>query len=407
LKQQAEASVVSVSKEYRDVIHLQKLSGYLLMLTICLQLGACATHRPVGRSCAFSEVAYPVGVGVDSLDTTSSSNFQRLLMVSLQSRDAGLPTIQDPWQWLILSGGGQWGAFGAGFLKGWSDHGDRPVFDVVTGVSTGALVAPYAFLGRPYDDALVRGFQITSEKEIVRRRGWFSLLSSNSLYNTNALGVRVLADIIHYKMISKLKDEEKLGRRLLIGIVNADNGMFYAVDLTGLAAQDYLSMEAREQCMADYMMASAGIPVAFSPTFIEGKMLMDGSARASVLIGDLSTAATRFGTRAVNIYVIKNGNVNIRKDVVKNRISSIAMRSAEIILDQVGDEGLRSIVQQPRLSGQTRFITTDKADCDSNAPEVRAKLFVPTFMTCLVNEGRRIGNLGSERWLKSLLSVTK
>jgi predicted acylesterase/phospholipase RssA len=387
--------------------NLRKCRGILLTFIISLQLGACATHRPVGRSCAFSQVSYPVGISVDSPDLKSTANFQRLLMASLKSRDAGMPTAQDPWQWLILSGGGQWGAFGAGFLKGWSDHGDRPVFDVVTGVSTGALVAPYAFLGQPYDDDLVRGFQITSEKEIVKRRGWLSLLRSNSLYNTNPLGQRILLDIKILQMIKKLKAEEKIGRRLLIGIVNADNGIFYAIDLTGLAAQDYLPLEMREQCMADYMMASAGVPVAFPPTFVEGHMLMDGSARASILIGDLTSAAALFGTRSVNVYVIKHGNVKIRKDIVKNRISSIAMRSAEIILDQVGDDGLRNIVQQPRLKSQTRFITTDTAACDSDAPEVRSKLFVPEFMACLVAEGRRIGNLGEKRWLDSLLSATK
>jgi predicted acylesterase/phospholipase RssA len=385
----------------------RKLSASWLIMLVSLQLSACATHRPVGRSCAFSKVSYSVGVGIDSPEKASASGFQQRLMASLQSRDAGLPTAQYPWQWLILSGGGQWGAFSAGFLKGWSGHGDRPVFDVVTGVSTGALIAPYAFLGQSYDNALIRGFQITSEKEIVKRRGWFTLLGGNSLYDTKALQVRILGDIKKYQMINKLKNEETSGRRLFIGIVDADSGAFYAIDLTGLAAQDYLPIDARELCMADYIMASAGIPVAFSPTFIEGKMLMDGSARASVLIGNLSTAATLIGTRAVNIYVIKNGNVNIRKDIVKNSILSIATRSAEIILDQVGDEGLRNIVQQPRLGGQTRFVTTDTVRCDSNTPEVRTKLFVPNFMACLADEGYRIGNLGEKRWLKNLSAATR
>lgn len=407
LEQHVQNSYLTKSLVFRMIIHLHKLLSIFIIMISGLQLGACATHRPVGRTCVFQKVSYPVGINVDSTDKVATSDFQRFIMASLQSRNTGLPTAANPWQWLVLSGGGQWGSFGAGFLKGWSDHGDRPIFDVVTGVSTGALVAPYAFLGRSYDDALMRGFQIKSEKEIISTRGWFALLRSNSLYDTKALRVRILGDIKQYEMIDKLKHEEKSGRRLLIGVVNADNGVFYAIDLTGLATQDYLPIEVREQCMVDYMMASAGVPVAFSPTFIEGQMLMDGGARASLLIGDLSSAASLVGKRAVNIYVIKNGNVNIRKDTVKNSIVSIAMRSAEIILDQIGDEGLRNIVQQPRLSGQTRFITTDTAKCDSDAPEVRAKLFVPKFMECLVDEGRRIGNLGENRWMKSLLSATR
>lgn len=370
-------------------------------------MGACASTRPQGRSCAFSQIAYPIGIGTDSLDHQTSANFQRLLTASLKDREAGLPTAQDPWQWLVLSGGGQWGAFGAGFLKGWSDHGDRPVFDVVTGVSTGALIAPYAFLGKNYDDTLMRGFLIISEKEVVRRRTWFALLGNNSLYDTHALSIRVLHNIAQYQMIKLLAAEKAVGRRLLIGVVNADDGVFYAIDLTDLADQKSLPVKVREQCMADYMLASAGVPIAFSPTFIEGQMLMDGSARTSVFIGDLSTVASRYGTRAINIYVIKNGNLKIRPAIVKNRLASIALRSAEIILDQIGSDSLRTIVQQPRLKGQTRIVTADIAECDATNPAVQAALFVPQFMSCLVNEGRRIGQSGENRWLKNLTSGTK
>lgn len=381
--------------------------SYFLVPFLGLLLGACATQRPLGRACDFAKIAHPIGVGVDALDPNAQSNFQRLLARALQDRDAGAPTRQDPWQWLVLSGGGQWGAFGAGFLKGWSDTGDRPEFDVVTGVSTGALIAPYAFLGKSYDTALLESYSIASEKDLVKSRSWFSLARANSIYDATSLSQRVLSEIKRHQMIPKLQQEQRSGRRLFIGVVNADNGIFYAVDLTGLAAQGFLPLAVREQCMADYMLASGGVPVAFSPTFIDGQMLMDGSARTSVFVGDLSAVTANYGVRAVNIYVIKNGALKLREDVVKNRLSSIALRSIEIVLDQLGDSGLRDIVQQPRLSGQTRFITADQVKCDANDPEVLAKLFVPRFMSCLIGEGRRIGSLGEGRWFKSLKSATK
>jgi predicted acylesterase/phospholipase RssA len=385
----------------------RRFAGIIFVILAGLQLGACATQRPIGRNCSFAQVAYASGVSDDKHDKTEAMDFQRLLKNAAEKRNAGMPSNKDPWQWLVLSGGGQWGAFGAGFLKGWSEYGDRPAFDIVTGVSTGALIAPYAFLGKPYDEALLSAFRIASEKELVKRRSWLALISSNSIYNSNALNARILSDIRLHQMVKLLQAEEKSGRRLLIGVVNADNGLFYAVDLTGLAAHDVLPLDAREHCMADYMQASAGMPVALSPTFIENRMLMDGNSRASLLVNDLFTVAQRFDTRAVNIYVIKNGNVRIRQETVKNRISSIAARSAEIILDQMGDTNLRAIIEQPRLGSQARFVTADHTKCDPDTPDVRSKFFAPSFMLCLTEEGRRIGNLGELRWVKNMAATTK
>jgi predicted acylesterase/phospholipase RssA len=381
--------------------------GFLALLILSVMLTACATtRRPVGHSCAFSRIAYPIGVGVDAPEQDAGRNFQQFLARSLREQDAGLPTRQDPWQWLVLSGGGQWGAFGAGFLQGWTDSGDRPEFDVVTGVSTGAMIAPYAFLGKSYDDALANIYRIESQKDFVSRRGLFSLLDANSVYDTGALARRVLGEIKRHRMIELLAREQQTGRRLLVGVVDADNGVFYAIDLTALAAKDALPLSDREQCMADYMLASGSVPVAFSPTFVEGRMLMDGSARTNVFVADLSTVVARYGIRAVNIYVIKNGALKLRPDVVRNRIQAIAMRSIEVILDQLGDTALRDIVLQPQLRGQTRFVTADSVTCNANDPEVVAKLFVPQFMSCLLAEGRRIGSQGESRWTKSLLFPT-
>jgi hypothetical protein len=60
-------------------------------------------------------------------------------------------TASRPLTILALSGGGADGSYGAGFLKGWSESGLRPDFDVVTGSSVGSLIAPFAFLGPDYD----------------------------------------------------------------------------------------------------------------------------------------------------------------------------------------------------------------------------------------------------------------
>ena len=76
-----------------------------------------------------------------------------------------------PAYFLAISGGGDNGAYGAGFLNGWTASGTRPEFKVVTGISTGALIAPFAFLGPKYDYVLERVYTTTAQKDIFKKRG--------------------------------------------------------------------------------------------------------------------------------------------------------------------------------------------------------------------------------------------
>ena len=71
---------------------------------------------------------------------------------------------------LAISGGGSNGAFGAGFLCGWTESGTRPDFKVVTAVSTGSLQAPLAFLGPDYDHILRAIFTTHGTEEIYQRK---------------------------------------------------------------------------------------------------------------------------------------------------------------------------------------------------------------------------------------------
>jgi hypothetical protein len=89
-----------------------------------------------------------------------------------------------PHYYLAISGGGSEGAFAAGLLNGWTTSGDRPEFSVVTGISTGSLIAPFAFLGPRYDNILTKLYTSYSTEDLIDKRHWFELLTSNSLADT-------------------------------------------------------------------------------------------------------------------------------------------------------------------------------------------------------------------------------
>ena len=122
---------------------------------------------------------------------------------------------------LALSGGGSDGAFGAGVLAGWTASGKRPEFDLVTGVSTGALTAPFAFLGPKYDEALKKVFTESDTKDIAIMQPVRGLLGGDSLAS-NAPLARVVAFYVNDPSLAEVAAEHRKGRRLLIGTTNLD-----------------------------------------------------------------------------------------------------------------------------------------------------------------------------------------
>jgi hypothetical protein len=125
--------------------------------------------------------------------------------------------------YLAISGGGSNGAFGAGLLAGWSAAGTRPEFLMVTGVSTGALSAPFAFLGPEYDAQLKEVYTTTSTKDILVERGLIGSALADSMADTAPLRV-LIAKYITPQVIAAIAREHKRGRRLYIGTVNLDAG---------------------------------------------------------------------------------------------------------------------------------------------------------------------------------------
>ena len=193
---------------------------------------------------------------------------------------------------LALSGGGANGAFGAGFLNGWSTTGSRPVFKIVTGVSTGALMAPFAFLGPQYNAALHEFYTTTTTRDIFAIGSigsiLISLLRGDSLADTGPLAA-LIARHVDAEFLRQVADAHNRGRRLYIGTVDLDSQQFVVWNMGLIAASG--RPEALD-LFRKVMFASASVPIAFPPVFFEveadgrlyDEMHVDGAVAATVFL---------------------------------------------------------------------------------------------------------------------------
>lgn len=182
---------------------------------------------------------------------------------------------------LALSGGGPNGAFGAGILAGWTERGDRPVFDHVTGVSTGALIAPFAYLGEDWDGAL-RDAYLDKRTEKLMRRRLLSGLFSSSMYSGRPL--RELVDgYVTQDLVDAVAEQSLTGRTLIVVTTDLDEQKSVAWDMGAVARLDG---EKARILFRDIVLASASIPGIFPPVTIDigdgEEMHVDGGVAAPI-----------------------------------------------------------------------------------------------------------------------------
>jgi predicted patatin/cPLA2 family phospholipase len=235
---------------------------------------------------------------------------------------------------LANSGGGDDGAFGAGVLLGWSDHGDRPEFDVVTGVSTGALSAPFAFLGRSYDPQLRQIYTETDANKIFQKRTILAAIADDAMTSSAPLR-EMIASYLDDEMISKLAAEYEKGRLLFILTTNLDQGQPVIWNIGAIAASK--NPKARE-LVINVLLASASIPAVFPPVMIDTtmdgtnyqEMHVDGGTVAQAFLYPPSfsikraTNQLRLTKRKRIAYIIRNGRLSRSEESVKLQTLAIA-----------------------------------------------------------------------------------
>ena len=241
---------------------------------------------------------------------------------------------------LALSGGGPNGAFGAGFLNGWTKTGKRPVFKVVSGVSTGALIAPFAFLGSDHDQALHDFYTTTTTRDIFHLDNLlFRLFFRESLADTSPLS-KLIDGHITPELMSEIAKAHQHGRRLYMGTVDLDSQRFMVWNMGLIAAKG--TPEAL-MLFRKVMLASSSVPVAFSPMFFDvvaqGKhydeMHVDGGVAARVFYngGVYSSKVVRARAGLIDskedIYIIHNGQLGPQPEPTPRLVRNIALRTLD------------------------------------------------------------------------------
>ncbi len=232
---------------------------------------------------------------------------------------------------LSLSGGGQNGAFGAGFLIGWRESGRRPEFDLVAGVSTGALLATHALLGTPADDAkLEQMYTQVTKKDIYQNRGILSLLGgADSLKDTAPLRA-LIAKYITAETLERVSAAYDDNRLLVVGTTNVDYGQTWVWNMSLIARRGELELYRK------VLLASASFPIVFPPVEIDGHLFVDGAARSNVVVAGM-TGTAQPGPPLHgpgNIYLIDNGRLKHPPEALRRALGDVAATTISVMMEQ-------------------------------------------------------------------------
>ncbi len=244
----------------------------------------------------------------------------------------------DPINILVLSGGGGAGAFGAGLLSGWSRLGTRPRFQIVTGVSVGALIAPLAFLGPRWDPQLSLAFDGANVPPLLERRlfGWLGALFGWSVYRGEPL--RAMVDgYVTPALLRAVAARAQSGRLLLVATTDLDTGDVVIWNMGAIASR---GGRAALRLFRRVLIASASIPGVFPPVLIPvrassrlfDEMNVDGSASSAFLLAPgISSILPEKITPldGANVYLVINGHLRPQPITTPNHTTDILLRSVD------------------------------------------------------------------------------
>lgn len=314
-----------------------------------LALGACSIpERGPAVPAADTDRALPLGIPnarffADGDPTAMIDEGSRAFareQAALRAEGKSITRLT-PVYYLAVSGGGDNGAFGAGLMNGWTALGTRPEFKMVTGVSTGALIAPFAFLGPAYDDALRDVYTTMTPDKVFRARGLTAALFDDAMADTGPLA-EVIAGYADQKMFDAIAREYQKGRLLLIGTTHLDAQRPTIWNIGAIAASGH---PGGLDLFRKILRASAAIPGAFQPVMvdveIDGKkyqeMHVDGGAIAQLFLYppsiDLSATGVR---RQRHAYIIRNARLDPDYAASDRRTISIAGRAITTMLAASG-----------------------------------------------------------------------
>ena len=382
------------------------------LLAIAAEMVMAIALLPLG--CASPEIGNtPTAAGlkpVELIDPTAYGGegppppvFRHLFELGERVRESQKPSVIPPkHNALILSGGGGYGAYTAGVLCGWTEAGNRPQFDVVTGVSTGAIIAVFAFLGPEYDVELQRAYTTIGASDVFRKKPLPWALFSESLNDSKPL-LRHIESAITPEVVEQIAAAHKKCRRLYIGTTDLDGRRPMVWDLGGIAASG--KPDSRE-LICKLLLASAAIPGFFPavdiPVEVDGKRYVerhvDGGLtqplffRPPYIPRDKRSASFPelfFGSEE---YIIVAGKLYAEPQPVQASVLKIVGSSVTTFLYAQTRDALVKLYTQCMLTGMNYRLAAIPNDFP--APK-SATDFEPVAMTKLFEEGRRQARAGT------------
>jgi len=253
-----------------------------------------------------------------------------------------------PFVYLALSGGGGGGAYGAGLLNGWTQSGTRPQFTMVSGVSTGALIAPFAFLGPDYDATLKQMYTSGDAARLIGHPNIFGPIFGPALFGRAKL-INLVDRYLSADLLAAIAREDHKGRRLEVVTTNLDAQRAVIWDMGAIA--DIGGPKALK-LFREVLAASASVPVIFAPQLIEveangrtfQELHADGTVSApiytlpdAILFGGktIVAGAPPPDANAPVLFVIVNGRLDPGFKVLPNKAVAIAAQSF-VTMNRVG-----------------------------------------------------------------------
>jgi len=280
--------------------------------------------------------------------------------------------------YLAVSGGGQKGAWGAGLLVGWTEAGTRPQFTMVTGVSTGSLIAPFAFLGSDYDDELKEIYTSYSSSDLAEARSFLSILSADSIADTSPLRERI-TEYYDAELLEAIAVEWRKGRQLRVATTDLDTSRPVMWDMGRIAASD---LPNKVELFGDILLASAAIPTAFPPVRFTveagGKryeeLHVDGGAASQVFLYpagvDWREITGRLGVKGTpRVYVIRNDYQDPVYQFTEQSLLPITVRSTDALFRTQGLGDLYRIYLSCLRDGLEFRVTFLPTDSYRKTPE--------------------------------------
>jgi hypothetical protein len=391
--------------------HRPRAAG--LALAVCL-LGACATPTrrpavPMSLETRALVTGFDYRIRYFPRDAGHLQKFEEDFVRSWDLEKAywksqGHTGPLPPAAYLAVSGGGDNGAFGAGFLSGWTRTGQRPEFKLVTGVSTGALIAPFAFLGPEYDGRLRELYTAVSLKDIAVQKSILSVIYGDSMADTTPLW-KLIEKSITPEMLDAIAAEHEKGRILLVGTANLDARRPMIWNVTKIAASkkpEALGL------VRKILLASAAIPGTFPPVMIEvqadgrtyDEMHVDGGTASQVFVYPagmkLAEMSEENGVRRDRkLYIIRNARLDPEWAEVDRQTLPIAMRAIACLIQY---QGIGDLYRLYTLA-QRDSIDYNLAYIPSTFDVPRTADFDPKYMGQLFEFGEGLAAHGYE-WAK-------